>query len=511
MGVDLSEAIRCQPSDGWELYIKRMEASDFSKVQSNDTGPENPYFALYNKYTGVLRLFMYTGGNNTIGEDYFIVNTKIENGPGASSDVGLFLNDAGDYSYSLSEKSSNLNANRINVFQFEAVYKKWIVMDYVLSYDHTLSSYENIFLRVGIGAVDESEIQLEGNFDFEMNEVTRGKQNIISGLIDEVFGSSGKIKRRMNDVTGFRDNIEDIGNEFEDNSGILGDVGESLLLFASRIDPTIGTIGFVVGMADYVNAFTNIFGGGSTQSSITLGEGGMHLTGTVINDFPVTFHKFGLPLVQYTDENEEPALQEPIGLFSLKQKPEVTVLQKQFHYNCRNDIRENYSQYSSYGLYVQFDDQNMENLFRVNPESDMQFVDVRAVPFVDVRGPFLAFTYFPYYDVVHEEGLPARDYSPGLNIYSSGGGMHRFRPSFTLPHPGLFDDGYLIAGIHSEYFPEQVTTVDGTRCMGSLEPEGVSVYIRFYLKFENVNNDEIKAEFMRTFKADVTYENVHEL
>lgn len=511
MGVDLAEANRCQPSDGWALYIKRMEASDWNtKEKSQDTAPENPYFALYNRYTGVLRLFMYMGGNNTIGEDYFTINNRIQYTVGSTADAGLFLQDAGDYSYPLSEKSANLNENKINFFQFEAVYKKWIVLDYVLSYDPTLSSYENMILRVGIGAVDTSKIQLEGEFNYEEHEVTRGRQNIIGALVDDVFGSSGKIKRRMNDLTRFKDNLEDIENDFENHSGILGDVASSLGDFASFIDPTLGTIGFAYGVVDYINSFTNIFGGGSAQTEVTIGRGSMHLAGTITNDFNITFHKIGLPLVQYTEEGEAPDFQENVGLFSMKQKPEVTVLRKQFHYDCRNDRYDFYSQYSSYGLYLQFDDSNMKDLFRVNPASNMQLTDVQALPIIKVKGPFLSFNYFPTYDVIYKEGLEARDYSYDLKIYAPTGTYHRFRPTYTLPESSYYVDGHLIAGADSNEFPDQVTTLDGVECQDGLRPKGVDVDMRFYLKFENANNAEIKTEFMRTYKPKITYEDVFE-
>lgn len=256
-GVDLAEANRCQPSDGWELYIKRLEASDWTSqaVSQNNTTttPENPYFALYNRHTGVLRLFVYLGGDNTVGEDYFVVNNGIETSNEETVDTGLFLHDSGDHAYSLSEKNAKLNENKITSFQFAAVYNKWIVQDYILSYDPELSTYNNIFLRVDIGAVKESDIALTGEFNYEMQDVTLGGQNTINALIDDVFGSSGKIKRRMSDITQFQDNLEKIGGDFEESPGFLGDLGSSLLSFASLVDPTLSTIGLSIGVLDYVN------------------------------------------------------------------------------------------------------------------------------------------------------------------------------------------------------------------------------------------------------------------
>lgn len=51
MGVDVTQTNKCDPSDGWELLFKRMEADDYisnNSIKAQSTGPKNPYFVLYN-------------------------------------------------------------------------------------------------------------------------------------------------------------------------------------------------------------------------------------------------------------------------------------------------------------------------------------------------------------------------------------------------------------------------------------------------------------------------------
>lgn len=259
-----------------------------------------------------------------------------------------------------------------------------------------------------------------------------------------------------------------------------------------------------------MNSFTNIFGGGSSQTELTVGEGSMQLSGTIKNDFPIEELDIGLPEVQYVEPAEEPEFQDPVGLFSMKEKPEVTVIRKQFPYECRNNWNDFYSQYNSYGIYLQFDDSNMDDLFEVNPTSDMQLVEVKAFPVVEVQGPFLSFPYFPTYSVIYDDGLNVSDYSFGLNLYSGPGEINRFRTTFTFPHTPAYSDGHLIAGADSEEFPDQVTTVDGVQCLDALQPNAVDVDLRFYLKFEHSGSKEIKTEFMRTYKPDITHQDIFE-
>jgi len=520
IGIDLSEANECQPSDGWRLYIKRMTASDFtgpsSKIKLQSTAPVNPYFVLYNIYTGVMRVFMYLGGENTVGEDYFVVKTSVVDGPGAPADVGIFLNDAGNYSYLLSEKNTTINTDKMEIFNFNAIYKKWIVVDYPVSFDPSLSNYSNKFFNIQIGAVDEEKITIGGSFGFDMQTVVSSDQSLVSAVLDEVYGSSGKIKKRMENVTKFEDNLtaisDELKNEGYDEDGaksILGDVAEKLDSFANFVDPALDAIGLFTGVLGYVNSFTNIVGGGSTQAEVTVGEGSITLEGVQVDNFTVTEHEFGLPLVQYSNTNERPEFQGPIGIFSLKQKPQVTVVRKQFKYDCRNSYTDSYSQYSSYGLYVQFDDSNMEHLFEVNSASNMDLVEVKAVPIISVTGQFLAPPYWGYYDVVYKEGLRSLEYAPGLSLYSRPSEKHKFMTAYTLPKTPVYNDGYLIAGQDADDFPDQVTT-SGLTCRGSLIPQATNVDMKFYLKFENTNDSSIKAEFMRTFEADVTYEEIIE-
>src|SRR5699024_6512135 len=221
-----------QHSEGWRLYIKRMTASDFtgpsSKIKLQSTAPVNPYFVLYNIYTGVMRVFMYLGGENTVGEDYFVVKTSVVDGPGAPADVGIFLNDAGNYSYLLSEKNTTINTDKMEIFNVNAIYKKWIVVDYPVSFDPSLSNYSNKFFNIQIGAVDEEKITIGGSFGFDMQTVVSSDQSLVSAALDEVYGSSGKIKKRMENVPKFEDNLTAISDELK-NEGYDEDGAKSIL------------------------------------------------------------------------------------------------------------------------------------------------------------------------------------------------------------------------------------------------------------------------------------------
>src|SRR5699024_9654636 len=140
----------------------------------------------------------------------------------------------------------------------------------------SLSNYSNKFFNIQIGAVDEEKITIGGSFGFDMQTVVSSDQSLVSAVLDEVYGSSGKIKKRMENVTKFEDNLtaisDELKNEGYDEDGaksILGDVAEKLDSFANFVDPALDAIGLFTGVLGYVNSFTNIVGGGSRSEEHT--------------------------------------------------------------------------------------------------------------------------------------------------------------------------------------------------------------------------------------------------
>ncbi|MCK4258474.1 MAG: hypothetical protein KAX49_05820, partial [Halanaerobiales bacterium] len=184
-GVDLTDSYRCPASDDWHLYVKRFTQDDWyssSGVIKEEPTPRStiqqnyPYFKLYNK------------------------NTGIKDGSDIPHNVGLFLNECGPISYSYADKNEELNEDKVLILK--AIYKKWFVFDYMLSYEPILSTNppSNIFFVVDLGAKDVSDISLSGEFEFDANSVFSNGTNTSKSLIDTIFGCAGQISKQIKNV-----------------------------------------------------------------------------------------------------------------------------------------------------------------------------------------------------------------------------------------------------------------------------------------------------------------------
>ncbi len=245
-GVHLDEVYHCPYSEGWRLYIKRLRVEDYAsnskKVQSKNAGLPlaHPYFILYNKYLGILRVFVYMGGHNEIGEDHFIFNTGIINGTtDAYEDIGFFLNSTESYALPLDKKTKEINMKREQVFS--AQYKKWEVFDYFLSYDPDASNYSNTYFDIEIQAENTSYLSLKGSFDFKIKNYTNNQGFTIGKLFNDAVKSPRKFNKASKGIKSFQQGLKKDGNSL---GGAIGDV---LVSFADAIKPATNIIGPVAG------------------------------------------------------------------------------------------------------------------------------------------------------------------------------------------------------------------------------------------------------------------------
>lgn len=500
-GIDLTQADRCPFSEGWRLYIKRLEAEDYSgkaksEITTQDTQPEYPYFALYNKYTGILRLFVYMGGDNTAGEDNFIFNAGITDGAGTpNKDVGLFLNNSDQFASSLEDKSSEYNQGHLTIFR--AVYKKWMVTDYELSYDPGLSGYSNTYFTVNLDARDIEDISLSGDFQFTVEEFTTDKKNVVNSALNGNYNSSYDYSQRIAGLEKFKNTLKDDGNK----SG--GKIKNSLANFADAIDPVSGLAEKLsIPGASYINSFTNTFGSSSSSIQFSVsysdGVGDINLNGNIVDNIGITDLQFGLPLVSGLEEADSPTYQKQLGLFSLDHKPQVQISKEQFgdHYEFKGQSLTGYHE----AVYIDLKDISIS----INPESNMELKKIAYSPIIDASGDFLT-TYGQswYFPIEGESDHDTYDIAYSSDNQSMPYTLHSFN--------GLLSYGTFKKGKKTETNYDRII-------LGPTESVNLKlnynipnrdfqmfigdVYIRYYFIFENKNDSSIKAEFIKTYKAE---------
>lgn len=117
--------------DGWVVLRK-----NFGNINPNGTGSPDPYFILYNKYTGRMKLFM--GQKGTLKESYMVLRTKFTDVHNTNNLRTALLNFNAPIVKTLEEFDPDMQVNTINQHWAQTPGDKnifWYYSDYMTAYD----------------------------------------------------------------------------------------------------------------------------------------------------------------------------------------------------------------------------------------------------------------------------------------------------------------------------------------------------------------------------------------
>lgn len=196
--------------DGWELL--------YNTFTSNSPGPlVNPYFILYNKYRGLMRIFIY------VTTPFIAPSSYLQDGISVvSSQETSLLNFVGKEAVD-PESPNQKNYNQIQPAPSDGsmplASNKWYMMQYELAYDPNLSNtlYNTIQLSWHLNYYNIQEIRLNGTMKGDIvqsfiGQSSGGNSNNISSILGP--GTAGLLK---NVGTGV---IAGIGSSFLDRNTI---------------------------------------------------------------------------------------------------------------------------------------------------------------------------------------------------------------------------------------------------------------------------------------------------
>lgn len=119
-----SLVIDYEPSAGWEIIYHNFGTST--------NGVAEPSFALYNRYTGLLRFFMYLTANGESSYQEATVSTYIEQ-LGEDKKNSALLESQNDIHHSIEEFDKKMVSTSIN--RYNESYGTWIVSEWLTHYD----------------------------------------------------------------------------------------------------------------------------------------------------------------------------------------------------------------------------------------------------------------------------------------------------------------------------------------------------------------------------------------
>ena len=276
-------------SDGWELI--------YSIFGPNAAGPlNNPYFVLYNKYRGLMRIYLYLTSQGFPTSSYLQDGISISSSYSSSilNFVGQDFIDA-----TVNQKIYTQNQPAPSDGSRPLASNRWYMMQYEIAYDPNLSQIasSNIGLNWYMNYCDISNVTLGGTIEGELKG-TIGAASSSSSNILSTFTSKGKA----------------VG------SGVLAGVGKKVIDDV-KIDSTgKNKLGLPVGMfknliTDVDKAYNNLPGavfsflsavlggksGGPTPVNFTM-KANIEMNGTITNSgaFPSTPILFPVPGTQGT-------------------------------------------------------------------------------------------------------------------------------------------------------------------------------------------------------------------
>jgi hypothetical protein len=286
-------------NDGWELVYNTFNPNVYP--YASQMPPGGLYFALYNKFRGLLRFYLY------IPSGLFGNSTNIEHGLAVYSDNGTpskLLNfDAVEIVDPNASATAFTKTNNTGI----AVGGGWYAMQYQIAYDPNFASttYPHLGFTWNSKTVNISQIVLDGTL-----------QGTITGNITQPSSGINWSGTLTNLATGLIEGFTAAGAQ---NGGFNSTSGTLLQNAAA---------GGLVG--NFTGFLTGLFGGNSANSSeVDLSmNANISLQGTLTGSQPLVPNAFVFPgqTIANTVGAPNPLYTSPLGVFNISNRPQVRVV-----------------------------------------------------------------------------------------------------------------------------------------------------------------------------------------
>lgn len=366
--VKVIDALDYLPEQGWVLFAK-----DFGCIGVQAAANATPYFILYNKYKGIVRVFLYLGNVNYGNRASVVLKWNNNNGLMDNNSLFTFSND-----YAKANEVypiSNNGEKHVNYLNQVTNSGGWVVTEYIVNFDpNTVNNIGN-FQRFDFdfNVSNNSAITMAGDFNFTTESATPKNPSapVVNGnnpsLLDYVItgkkflGKAPKKSELQSGFTQISSQVTNLNEQFSNkftqklataNTNLqTGSLKQFLLGAATVAEGFGGGLGMVATTLEFFMGKSNTAAAASVDSYIqpTISKGTTKFTGTIITESnplsisiqaPGTSHKFsngsincpGLPVYDC-----------PLGVVSLQEAPIIDVRTwnepvKMGTYNCSIDF-----------------------------------------------------------------------------------------------------------------------------------------------------------------------------
>lgn len=301
-------------SDGWTLL--------YNSFDQNAPGPlVNPYFVLYNKYRGIMRIFLY------VTTSFVTTSSYLQDGISVVSAQSSLLNFLGN---DIIDATKNINSyNEVqpssNDGALPLASNRWYMMQYELAYDPNISNlpYNAIQLNCFLNYYSVEKVSLGGDLVGSINGVIGSSQpDMFSSFSDAgkklgtgvlaVAGSSFLSKNTINKETG------------ANKLGLPNDIFKNL---SSSVLKAVSSANWVGGAVSLLNGILGgSSGGGPTPISLKIkAEITLKGTNTSGGSFPSSPISFWMPgtIIPTSAVGYIPHYNKTLGVVNFRGRPVV--------------------------------------------------------------------------------------------------------------------------------------------------------------------------------------------
>lgn len=354
----ISEAVfDNRPEDGWVLVMR-----DFG---TSSRGASVPYFALYNKYQGLLRVFPYVVMNGAYTKGFI----NIYWGTTIKSAALTFLNNTAWGVNTLDSTKNNSSAAFAPV-----VNANWAFADFPMAYEYNVSSFTNPNFHFEIWGSTTSNVNLTIQGDILQHFGNNQPANLPNPGFFQEGGNFQLAQKHVQGTqstwAGWKSVIDNIGKGIDSNttsSALLNLRNSIKSLSSSWTISNLSGIGVAVGLLDFF-----ITGGRLTQKEQPAPmnfKANFTATGTISTDVRVA-GAITLPLSGSNITNTVTATNllynSPLGILNLRETPIVE------HRRYDQPIGSNITR-ETHSFRVKND-----LVIDLNPNSDLEIQDIKA-------------------------------------------------------------------------------------------------------------------------------------
>lgn len=317
-------------SDGWELV--------YNSFRSSGPNLNDPYFILYNKYRGLLQLYVYVTNQTVLPSNNVLAEISMLGAEETTmfNFLGTTIVDPDRKFKSYDMLMPSLGTNGV---QFAP--NKWYMVQYELAYDPSIENlpYEEVHLDFNMQFVATKDIYINGE-SVGTIEGTIGGQGggILPKLVD--LGKSG-VQAAIgfvgkNAAEKLSDDSE-TGNKLHINKNVWGTIQKGVSSVLSG-----GTSNTLKAAVNVLNGL--IFGTSNSVQSVNLTfESKITLTGEMKSkgSFPSMPIDLWMPGTGIPTNAQQyvPLYNRPMGVFNLLKRPEIKIMHHEDIYEGMDDSR----------------------------------------------------------------------------------------------------------------------------------------------------------------------------